>query len=179
MGWKPTAFIVALLVLGTAGCGGGSSSGGASNATNAQSTTPAKTETQTTPTTPRPKVKPPKEPFARQVFDACQKREAALAAFTRRAEAQKPKLEIGDLGRAFPAIETTRITELEAITPPARWKSRFEQLKAALSARRDELAEWAKDNPTGTISRSVMRQVERSGNRATALGTAMKLTCSI
>jgi hypothetical protein len=179
MAWKVTAVVATALVLGTAGCGGGSSSssGASGTTTAAQSTTPATTEAQRSTTTTR--EKPPKEPFARQVFDACQQREAQLNAVSTRVQQQKPRGEFGDIGRALPPIETARLTAFEAITPPAAKQSRFDQLKTALQARRDELAEWAKANPTGIISKPVIRAIERSGQRAQALVRALKLKCSI
>jgi hypothetical protein len=178
---RTTAVAVAVaFALGAIGCGSSSdtSSDTAAGSTHArQSTAPAKTKTQASTTAPRPKA--PKEPFARQVFDACQRREAQMAAFTKRSEHETPKGEIGDLARAFPAIETARLEALEAIKPPARFKSKFEQLKATLSARRDIMAQWARDHPTGRITRELVQQLEQPQQRASELARQLRLTCSI
>ena len=166
--------LAAVLALGAIGCG--SSSDESRNAA-ASSTS----DTQSTATTPpaAKREKPPKEPFARQVFAACQHRDAQVTAFTKSHEHTKPSVEIGDLARALPPIETERLDALEAITAPARFQSAYAQFKAALRARRDALAQWATDNPTGTISRPVIRAVERTGQRATQLASRLRLKCSV
>jgi hypothetical protein len=170
--------LAAVLALGAIGCGSDSDapSTGASSTPATQSTAPA-TTAQGESTTPRPK--PPKEAFARQVFDACQQRDAAVAELTKSHEDAGERWELADVARAIVPPESARLEALEAITPPARISSRYDQFKAALRARLDALAQWADEQPTGRIPRSVVTAIEGPGQRATELGRKLHLTCSV